>query len=256
MQNVYCLQAQALLIIKAAYDKIRCINYFLGVIKAMFEGFTKETGDFLWELTFNNERPWFLEHKEQFERCLKKPMDNLGKEVTALMDEDFPKKNWTLHLSRIYRDARRLFGRGPYKERMWFSIRAYEAGKEGPSLYFELGAARWRYGLSYGYRAADMAAFRKAVDANPAKFENIAKKIEKLNKYFIKGEEYKRVKGDKGQIINKYYNHKWLNIEHSEDFGGEIFEASLPETLAAAFKELMPAYDFILKAYLTDQTER
>lgn len=222
----------------------------------MFEGFTQETSDFLWDLTFNNERPWFLDNKARFERCLKKPMDELSAAVVEIMDERFPKKNWTLHLSRIYRDARRLFGRGPYKERMWFSIRAAEAGKDGPSLYFELGAARYRYGLSYGYRAADMTAFRSAVDANPAQFERIANKIQKLNKYFIKGEEYKRVKGDKGELINQYYNHKWLNIEYGADFGGDVLSSELPEIIAAAFTELMPAYDFILKAYLSNQTGR
>ena len=220
----------------------------------MFEGFSNKTSEFLWELTFNNERPWFLEHKEQFELCLKKPMDELAGEVTELMDEKYPKRDWLLHKSRIYRDARRLFGRGPYKERMWFSLRAPEAGKEGPSLYFELGAATFRYGLSYGYRAADMAAFRKAVDANPAEFEKIAKKIKKLNRYFIKGEEYKRAKGDKGQLINSYYNHKWLNIEHGEDFGGDVLSSELPKIIARSFAELMPVYDFILKAYLTDQS--
>ena len=25
----------------------------------MFEGFTQATSDFLWDLSFNNERPWF-----------------------------------------------------------------------------------------------------------------------------------------------------------------------------------------------------
>ena len=221
----------------------------------MFEGFGKESSDFLWELTFNNERPWFMEHKEQFERCLKKPMDELGREVLALMDEKYPKKQWTLHLSRIYRDARRLFGRGPYKERLWFSIRAAEAGKDGPSLYFELSAPSYRYGLSYGHSAADMALFRKAVDANTAGFERIAKKIKKLNKYFIKGEEYKRVKGDKGSLINMYYNHKWLNVQHGEDFGGDVLKPELPQIIAEAFTELMPLYDFVLKAYLSDRTD-
>ena len=222
----------------------------------MFEGFTKETSDFLWELTFNNERPWFLEHKAQFERCLKKPMDELAQETTALIEEKYPKREWLLHKSRIYRDARRLFGRGPYKERLWFSLNTAEAGKEGPCFYFELGAACYRYGLSYGYRAADMALFRKAVDANRAQFEKIAVKIKKLNKYFIKGEEYKRVKGDKGELINQYYNHKWLNIEYGADFGGDVLSSELPQIVAAAFRELMPAYDFILKAYLSDQTGR
>lgn len=30
----------------------------------MFTGFSDATIDFLWELRFHNERPWFLEHKQ------------------------------------------------------------------------------------------------------------------------------------------------------------------------------------------------
>ena len=29
----------------------------------MFQGFSKATSDFFWELAFNNEREWFLAHK-------------------------------------------------------------------------------------------------------------------------------------------------------------------------------------------------
>ena len=47
----------------------------------MFTGFSKETGEFLWELAFHNERPWFLEHKEQFERTLNEPFRALAREV-------------------------------------------------------------------------------------------------------------------------------------------------------------------------------
>ena len=47
----------------------------------MFEGFTQETSDFLWDLSFNNERPWFLAHKEQFERCLNQPFKALAQET-------------------------------------------------------------------------------------------------------------------------------------------------------------------------------
>ena len=32
----------------------------------MFSGFSEKTGSFLWELAFNNERPWFLAHKKEF----------------------------------------------------------------------------------------------------------------------------------------------------------------------------------------------
>ncbi len=218
----------------------------------MFEGFTKETSDFLWDLTFNNERPWFLEHKAQFERCLKKPLEALAGETQVLMAEKFTEYNWDMHVSRIYRDARRLFGRGPYKERMWFSMRPFEAGDEAPSLYFEIGAAGYRYGMGFhGARSADMAAFRNAIDANPAQFERIAKKFLKLNKYFIKGEEYKRIKGDKGEVINKFYNRKWLSLECSKDYGGDILKSELPEILVEGYTQIMPVYEFVLKAYMS-----
>jgi uncharacterized protein (DUF2461 family) len=36
----------------------------------MFQGFTERTSGFLWDLSFNNERPWFLEHKAEFETVL------------------------------------------------------------------------------------------------------------------------------------------------------------------------------------------
>ena len=33
----------------------------------MFQGFTQGTTDFLWGIRFNNERGWFLAHKEEFQ---------------------------------------------------------------------------------------------------------------------------------------------------------------------------------------------
>lgn len=216
----------------------------------MFSGFKKETSDFLWELSFNNERPWFLEHKEQFEACLKKPLSELAEETQALMDERFPEGGWYVHVSRIYRDARRLFGRGPYKERMWFSMRKAGVELNGPCFFFEIGAPAYRFGLGCGWaRSAEMEAYRKHIEANPASFERMIKKIEKLNKYVIKGEEYKRVKGDMGPEINKWYNRKWISLEYSGDFGGDVLSPELPAILVDSFAELMPMYDFVLKSF-------
>ena len=79
----------------------------------MFNGFTKETSEFLWELSFHNERPWFQEHKDQYLRVLHEPFHALAEDTRALMAENWPLSDFDLHVSRIYRDARRLFGRGP-----------------------------------------------------------------------------------------------------------------------------------------------
>ena len=98
----------------------------------MFNGFSKETADFFWELGFNNERPWFLAHKEQFERVINEPFRALARALYDELRERFPDEEFGVHISRIYRDARRLFGRGPYKDHLWFTLTPTGGGDTAP----------------------------------------------------------------------------------------------------------------------------
>ena len=216
----------------------------------MFTGFTQKSSDFFWELNFNNERPWFLEHKEEFEELINRPFKALAAETLKLMEQRFPQKDCRLHISRIYRDARRLFGRGPYKDHLWFSIKSSDALLEGPMFWFELGAADYSYGMGfYSATAEHMAAFRRNIDANPARFERLAKAIEKNKNFRVTGEEYRRPKGDHGELINKWYNRKRIGIECSFDFGGDVLSERLPYILADCYEELMPVYEYFLEFY-------
>ena len=52
-------------------------------------------------------------------------------------------------MTRIYRDVRRLHGRGPYKESLWFSIeQPSEEWTAHPTFWFELmpGGVDLRHG--------------------------------------------------------------------------------------------------------------
>ena len=89
----------------------------------MFDGFREETMEFLWGVRLNNERSWFLEHKTLYEEFLYRPLKELGAEVQAEMLNVQPESQFNVHVSRIYRDARRLHGRGPYKDHLWFTLR-------------------------------------------------------------------------------------------------------------------------------------
>ena len=115
----------------------------------MFQGFSRSASDWFWELIFNNERPWFEAHKEEYIRLLKEPFQALAEDTLAEMRRRYPERDFTLHVSRIYRDARRLFGRGPYKDHLWFSIKESTARQQGRSLWFELGAAEYSYGCGF-----------------------------------------------------------------------------------------------------------
>ena len=217
----------------------------------MFQGFSKETGEFLWELSFHNERPWFLAHKEQFERVLNEPFKALARDSAALLQERFPDMLIQCHISRIYRDARRLFGRGPYKDHLWFTIWDSAAGKEGPAFWFEVGAASYGYGMGF-FEAppAEMELYRRTIDANPARFARLAEDIEALGKYKVIGPRYARPKGSYTEPVASWYERKWVGVEAMRDLEGEAFTPELPRILADAFEELTPMYRFLLEVHL------
>lgn len=222
----------------------------------MFTGFTMETSRFLWDLSFNNERPWFLEHKEQFERCLNQPFKALAAETLEQMRRRFPQLELEDHVSRIYRDARRLFGRGPYKDHLWFTVYTAASGKHGPGFWFEIGPAQYSYGLGFFETTpAAMAVFRRMVDANPARFERLARQTERLPGFRVIGPEYKRPKGDYGEPISHWYNRRYLAIESAHDFGGDVLDRRLPEILTEAFGKLMPLHDFLLEVWFAAREE-
>lgn len=83
----------------------------------MFTGFTQEAQDFLWGIRFNNEKSWFEAHKEAYLTQVYRPMQALTDEVASRMEEAHG-LSLLPRCTRIYRDARRLHGRGPYKESM------------------------------------------------------------------------------------------------------------------------------------------
>ena len=212
----------------------------------MFSGFCKETSEFLWELSFNNERPWFLEHKQTFEKVLNEPFKALAAETHALLCEKFPDDPFRVHAARIYRDARRLYGRGPYKENLWFTI--WEEPSDdtgGPVFWFEINAAFYAYGLGFWGGAEQMELYRKIVDANPAAFERIIRRIEKSRTFKADGETYKREKGNYSGSLARWYNFRHISVSCRKDFGGDLFSKALPGILTEGYSELMPLFRYL-----------
>ncbi|MCR5664892.1 MAG: DUF2461 domain-containing protein [Oscillospiraceae bacterium] len=213
-----------------------------------FEGFSKETGAFLWDLSFNNERPWFEAHRETWERVLNRPFRALAAETLALADARWPERGFQVHVSRIYRDARRLFGRGPYKDHLWFIL--YVGGKHDPTpaFWFELGPAKYSYGLGFwDAPPAVMEAFRRRIDAESARFERIVDELGAGWKLW--GAPYKRPKGERGEKLNPWYNRRSLSVGLEKDLGGEAFLPELPRVLVDCYGRLLPLFDFLWAAY-------
>ena len=214
----------------------------------MFSGFSQATQDFLWGLLLNNERPWFEAHRADYQTHLQIPFKELALDVSDEMQRRFPELSLTLHVARIYRDARRLHGRGPYKEHLWFSLS--DAGwLSDTCFWFELGAADYSFGLGlYCATPAQMDGFRKSIDANLAGFSRLVQDLARDGRFHPDSETYKRPKGDRGPLLNPWYNMKHISAAHTEEFGPALFSPELPRQLADGFSALVPLYLFIRDA--------
>lgn len=217
-----------------------------------FTGFSEETGIFLRELAIHNYRSWFEEHRGTFENALKKPMESLAHDTAELLMERFPEEPFSVHISRIYRDARRLFGRGPYKENMWFVIKPFDDRQDGASFYFEIQPLSWSTGFGYwGESPAMMASLRHYIDAHEQEFIRFQAAVDAQDFYKTGGELYARSKGHVNDALYRFYNSKSLWIGHEEPHGEVLYNDALPMLLADHFAEFMPFYRELVKASVT-----
>lgn len=213
----------------------------------MFQGFSQESVDFLWGIRFNNERSWFQPRKEEFLAVLDRPMRQLAAQVTEHMNESYPDMGLQSKVSRIYRDARRLFGRGPYKDHLWFSLRhPTEKGAAAPDFYFEIGPDRYSYGMGWwDPTPVSMAKLRERIDRDPAPLEELARRLEGQDRFVLSGQEYKRPKGDPGPLLAPWYNRKWISVSFEDNCEGDLFCPELADRITEGFQFLMPYYLYL-----------
>lgn len=212
----------------------------------MFQGYSDATVDFLWGIRFNNERTWFMEHKEVYLEHLQRPTAELAREVQARFLEKYPKEPVNLHVSRIYRDARRLKGRGPYKDYLWFSLRI-EHGFESrhPELWFDISPEGWTCGLGFwGARPSMMAAMRRDMDEHPERMRKLVRAFGKQSDFSLGGEDYKRPKIDPSHEFAPWYNKKTINLSRSGQIDDIACSHALADLIVDGFTFLKPFYDY------------
>lgn len=213
----------------------------------MFEGFSPAGADFLWGLRLNNDRSWFLPRKEEFRSLIDQPLRGLAVQVQQEMLERFPEEQLNCKVSRIYRDARRLHGHGPYKDHLWFVLtRANERDSVVPCFYFELSPEGYSYGMgTYSTSPLTMAKLRARIDRNPKPIEALAEGLNRQQEFSLEGEQYKRPKGDKGEVLNPWYNRKELVLTSYHGWEGDLFSPALVRRIVDGFAFLMPYYRFL-----------
>jgi len=214
----------------------------------MFNGFTPETIDFMWNLRLNNNRAWFEENKEKFRTDFQNPMKALGKEVFTRISADCAKHGFIHKVSRIYKDARRIRDGEPYRCNLWFSIeKPAEEWTSTPVFWFELCPEEWSCGLGYySAKSLTMAKFRARIDRDPKKFEKLIAPLEKQAEFILEGDDYKRKKEAPSPKTTAWYNKKTFSLIHRQQNGNELYSGDLADRLVKGYKFLMPFYDYFI----------
>lgn len=214
----------------------------------MFSGFTKRTVDFLWELKVNNNREWYGLHKEECKEVLLRPMNELANTVYETFEQKRPDMEFNIHISRIYRDARRLFGRGPFKDYLWFTL--YDASAEHwdgkPSFWFEIASDRWSYGMGcYEGSGELMRRLRKRITVDPEPLRQLDEMLRSQKEFRLGGEDYKKQYQDcPHQDLQEWYGKKYISIGHEQGIGPEVIGPELADRVSKGMLYLAPFYDY------------
>ena len=215
----------------------------------MFNGFTDETVDFMWGIRFNNERGWFMDHKEIYQKHFYEPMRELGDEMYDFIQSKRPDYALIRKVARIYRDARRLHGRGPYKDHLWFTVeQPAESWTDKPSFWFELTPDGWSYGMGYWVsKPVTMAKLRARIDRDPDTMERLTRTLNNQTEFRLNTVDYKKLRSPApSEILEPWYRAKYFSIGHEEKLTDELFDRSLVERLKQGYEFLLPYYDYFL----------
>lgn len=216
----------------------------------MFTGYSDKTVDFFWDIRFNNSREWFHPRKDQFNEYIMIPTKELSGELYDWLTENYPQLNLNLHISKIYRDARRLFGRGPLKDHIWFSFQNELEGRENaPCLWFEVGCEGYSYGFGYWSQPAAAARFRKYADQHLKELEKLARKLDRQQTFFLRGDEYARPKGHADDALSGWYNRRSFSIVCEREYDELSYSRDLLDAVKAGYEFLIPYYEYFDKSY-------
>lgn len=216
----------------------------------MFNGFRDETVDFFWKIRLNNSREWLAENKPEFRSAVQEPVRALADELLDWFLEKHPELKLNVHISRVYKDARRLHGAPPLNDHLWFSFQTDDWEGTVPCFYFELGADGYGYGMGfYCASAAQMAAYRREIDRAPAALEKLDAAYRAQTTFRLEGDSYARPKGHADDGLGPWYNKKSWALCCGRKYDAISYSHELAELLKKDFEFLIPYYKYVEKPF-------
>jgi uncharacterized protein (TIGR02453 family) len=214
------------------------------VVAAPFVGFSRQSIQFLVELSQHNDRSWFQPRKGEYERVLKEPLEAL----CVALGERFEARGLPFRSDpakspfRIYRDLRFSADKSPYKTHISASFPWIgEGGGVGAYFHVQPGEV-FAGGGMWHPDPARLAAWRRTVDTDA-----------KTVRAAIEGPQFKatfgNITGDRLTRVPKGFpaDHPAADLLKYKDvtFGRpisdeEVFSPNLPDLLADTFAAAIP----------------
>ncbi len=222
-----------------------------------FAGFPRDGMKFLSKLKKNNNRPWFHEHKAEYEETVRFPMQCLIASLAERMSgvaSDFefhPRKS----IFRIHRDVRFSKNKAPYKTNIAASFELKRSSKgvtETPGLYvgIEPGSIFIGGGLYMPY-GDQLKAIRKSIVDHPDEFLGIVR-ARRFKKEFgtIQGEKLLKAPlgCPKDHPMIEHLKHKQFFVGKEFDDESICLKPSFVNLVASVFTDTMPLVRWLVKA--------
>ncbi|MBF0261452.1 MAG: DUF2461 domain-containing protein [Magnetococcales bacterium] len=215
----------------------------------MTTGFTPDTIRFLLDLRENNNKTWFTDHREAFDRHVLNPMAELVGELgPAMLDIDPDIETRPLvgkTIARVHRDTRFSRDKSPYRTNLWFSFKRLSKNwQENPAFFFDLGIEQCHYGMGfYAASRATMDNLRARIDDTPEAFWEATAPARNQNRFTLAGEMYKKsLNPTLTPELADWYQRKTLYFMRREPVGADHFGPGFASRLREDFATLAPLY--------------
>lgn len=207
--------------------------------------------DFLKELSRNNNKPWFVEHKEQFDRVFGDTKSFFKDIYEEMQTQDHLER---FHVHRIYRDVRFSKDKTPYKEYFGLHLgRSKPLFRGGYYLNIEPGKSFVGGGF-WEPDKNDLLRIRKDIEQDDSEFRSLIQEPKFIAHFGgLSGEELKTApKGfDKEHPAIDLLRKKQFLVMRSftdQQVLSEQFKTEVIDT----FKTMRPWFDYMSEVLTTD----
>lgn len=221
-----------------------------------FPGFPVGLLPFLDELASNNQRPWFLEHKQRYENLVSNPaLDFIAAMAGPLADiskhfEAIPRRSGG-SLMRIYRDTR--FGRDktPYKTNLGIQFRHVRARDiHAPGFYLHIEPAEVFVGVGcWRPDRQALARIRQRIAAKPEYWQAMERDKTFAGEFSFSGDSLKRAPrgfDPEHPLIETLKRKDFIALKHFP--ARDIESPAFFESVSESFRKGLPLMRFLCDA--------